>query len=102
MNHTLLLQLPHISTEYNRSRYLDRLLKTSGRSEVGKILNHAVNNKNLDTKDLMYIYGKMDTITNDELIPQVDWVMAYLGPVLTTPRQPYRSDLCAYSQTIQL
>lgn len=96
------MQLPYISTEYNRSRYLGRLLKTMHRSEVGKILNHAVKNKNLDMKDIMYIYGKMDTITNDELIPQVDWVMAYLGPILTNPHQPYHSALSARSQIIQV
>lgn len=102
MNHTLLNVLPHISREYNRSRYYHRLFRCSEQAEVDRVLSHGIHKRNLDLDDLMYIYAKMDRVIDDSIMEKVNWVMTYLDPVLTRPRQPFRIDPSSETQTVPL
>ena len=102
MNHTLLNVLPHISKEYNRSRYYDRLFRCSHQVEVDQVLSHGIHKRNLDLDDLMYIYANMDRVIDDSIMEKVNWVMTYLDPVLTRPCQPFRTDPSSETQTVPL
>jgi len=102
MNHTLLSVLPHISKEYNRSRYYDRLFRCNNQVEVDQVLSHGIHKRNLKLDDLMYIYAKMDRVIDDSVMEKVNWVMTYLDPVLTRPHQPFHIDPSSETQTVPL
>ena len=102
MNHTLLSVLPHISKEYNRSRYYDRLFRCNNQAEVDQVLSHGIHKRNLELDDLMYIYAKMDRVIDDSIMEKVNWVMTYLDPVLNRPCQPFHTDPSSETQTVPL
>jgi len=85
MNHTLVKDLPHIGTLYNRSRYINRLYKSKNRLEVYKVLVHGIFKKFLDGSDILHIYCDADRRFLDQDIPVANWVMEELGPVITKP-----------------
>lgn len=85
MNHTLVKDLPHMSTIYNRSRYIDRLYKSKDRFEVYKVLITGILNKFLDESDIVHIYCDADRRVLDRDIPVANWIMEELGPTLSKP-----------------
>lgn len=102
MNHTVLSVLPYISKEYNRSRYYDRLFRCDNQEEVNWVLSHGIHKRNLDIDDLMYIYVNIDRVIDDSIMEKVFWIMTFLDPVLTRPRQPFRTDLSLETRTVPL
>ena len=85
MNHTLVKDLPHVSTVYNRSRYIDRLYKSKNRIEVYKVLVHGILKKFLDDNDIIHIYCDADRRVLEEDIPVANWIMEELGPAISAP-----------------
>ena len=85
MNHTLVKDLPHVSTVYNRSRYIDRLYKSKNRIEVYKVLVHGILKKFLDDNDIIHIYCDADRRFLEDDIPVANWIMEELGPAISAP-----------------
>ena len=85
MNHTLLTELPHLGTQYNRSRYIDRLYKSEDRFEVYKVLIHGITKKFLDENDIIHIYCDADRRVMDRDIKVANWIIEELGPTISKP-----------------
>ena len=85
MNHTLVKDLPYVSTVYNRSRYINRLYKSRDRIEVYKVLVHGILKKFLNESDIIHIYCDADRRVLDEEIPVANWIMEELGPAISAP-----------------
>lgn len=85
MNHTIVKDLPYVRREYNRSRYIDRLYRSTSPDEVQFVIYHGVRNGFLDEDDVFYIYANADRRIVDEDIKVADWIMSELGPIISEP-----------------
>lgn len=85
MNHTLLKDLPHISTIYNKNRYQDRLYSCNSPEEIYSLIYHGIKNKYIDDGSMRSIYIDADRRTDDDEMEKVGYIMDVLDPILSRP-----------------